>query len=151
MEFLRQHFHGAAAMGLHAFGTLPFWLAAAGVAMAYWFYLLQPAIPAAIARVLRPLIVVMENKYFFDWFNENVLARAARGIGVGLWKGGDTLLIDGVLINGSAKGVGMLARAMRFIQTGRIQAYALTMILGVFALLSWKLWPYIEPQLRVLL
>jgi NADH-quinone oxidoreductase subunit L len=151
MEFLRQHFHGAAAMGLHAFGTLPFWLAAAGVAMAYWFYLLQPAIPAALARVLRPLIVVMENKYFFDWFNENVLARAARGIGVGLWKGGDTLLIDGVLINGSAKGVGMLARAMRFIQTGRIQAYALTMILGVFALLSWKLWPYIEPQLRVLL
>lgn len=104
-------------MGLHAFRTLPFWLAAAA-----WPWLTgstccsRPAIPAAIARVLRPLIVVMENKSL-DWFNENVLARAARGIGVGLWKGGDTLLIDGVLIDGSAKGVGMLARAMRFIRS----------------------------------
>jgi len=142
--------HGAIAMGLHAFVTLPFWLAVAGVAMAYWFYILQPGIPVAIAKALRPLIVVMENKYYFDWFNENVLARGARLLGTGLWKGGDQALIDGVLINGSAKGIGLLARAARFIQTGRITAYALAMILGVFGLMSWKLWPYIEPQLKAL-
>ncbi len=142
--------HGAIAMGLHAFVTLPFWLAVAGVAMAYWFYILQPGIPVAIGKALRPVIVVLENKYYFDWFNENVLARGARLLGVGLWKAGDQAVIDGVLINGSAKGVGLLARAARFIQTGRITAYALAMILGVFALLSWKLWPYIEPQLKAL-
>ncbi|WP_374662387.1 NADH-quinone oxidoreductase subunit L [Inhella sp.] len=143
--------HGAVAMGLHAFVTLPFWLAVGGVVLAWFFYLVKPEIPAACARVFRPLIVVMENKYYMDWINENLLARGARALGVGLWKGGDGALIDGVLIDGSAKGVGLLARAMRLVQTGRIQAYALAMILGVFALLSWKLWPYIEPQLRVLL
>lgn len=142
--------HGALAMGTHAFVTLPFWLAVAGVALAFWFYILQPSIPAAIAKALRPVIVVLENKYYFDWFNEQVLARGARLLGVGLWKAGDQTLIDGVLVNGSAKGVGLLARAARFIQTGRLSAYALAMILGVFVLLSWKLWPYIEPQLKAL-
>jgi NADH-quinone oxidoreductase subunit L len=93
----------------------------------------------------------MENKYYMDWFNENVLARGARLLGVGLWKGGDAGLIDGVLINGSAKGIGLIARAMRYLQTGRISAYALAMILGIFGMLSWKLWPYIEPQLKTLL
>jgi len=143
--------HGAIAMGLHAFVTLPFWLAVAGVAMAYWFYILQPAIPAAIARTLRPLITVMENKYYMDWFNEQVLARAARGLGVGLWKGGDAGLIDGVLVNGSAKLVGLLARVMRLLQSGHLTAYAFAMILGVVGLMSWKLWPTIEPQLRAVL
>jgi NADH-quinone oxidoreductase subunit L len=111
----------------------------------------KPEIPAACARWFRPIIVVMENKYYMDWFNENVLARGARLLGTGLWKGGDTALIDGLLINGSAKGVNLVARAMRYLQTGRLTAYALSMILGVFGLLSWKLWPYIEPQLKTLL
>ena len=120
------------------------------MAVAYWFYILQPSIPTAIARVLRPLIVVMENKYYFDWFNENVLARGARALGTGLWKGGDAAVIDGVLIDGSAKGIGLLARAMRFIQTGRLTAYALAMILGIFGLMTWKLWPSLAPHIKTL-
>ncbi|MBH9553834.1 NADH-quinone oxidoreductase subunit L [Inhella sp. 4Y17] len=151
MDLLKQHFHGAMAMGLHAFTTLPFWLALAGVAVAYWFYILQPSIPAACARVLRPLITVMENKYYMDWINEQILARAVRGLGVGLWKGGDAALIDGVAIDGSAKVVGRLAAWMRRIQSGHLTAYAFAMILGVVGLMSWKLWPTIAPQLRALL
>ncbi|MFN7695867.1 MAG: NADH-quinone oxidoreductase subunit L [Burkholderiales bacterium] len=151
MKVLAEYFLGAAAMGLHAFETLPFWLAVGGVALAYLMYVMKPEIAVACARVFRPLIVVMENKYYMDWFNENVLARGARLLGVGLWKGGDAGLIDGVLINGSAKGIGLIARAMRYLQTGRISAYALAMILGIFGMLSWKLWPYIEPQLKTLL
>jgi NADH-quinone oxidoreductase subunit L len=142
--------HGALAMGAHAFVTLPFWLAVAGVVTAWVFYVLKPEIPAAIARALRPLIVVMENKYYLDWFNENVLARGARMLGIGLWKGGDTVLIDGLLVNGSAKTVGLVAKLGRLAQTGRLTAYALAMILGVVGLMSWKLWPYIEPQLKTL-
>jgi len=151
MAFLRGHFHGAAAMSLHAFTTLPFWLAAVGVGLAYWFYILQPSIPAACAKLFRPLITVMENKYYMDWFNEQILARAARGLGVGLWKGGDAGLIDGVLVDGSAKAVGLLARVMRRVQSGHLTAYALAMMLGVVGLMSWKLWPTIEPQLRAVI
>jgi len=86
---------------------------------------------------------VLENKYYIDWFNENVLAPLARGMGRGLWKGGDQAVIDG-LINGSARAVGGLGSAMRLLQTGFIYWYALVMVLGVFALLSWQLWPYLS-------
>ncbi|PZP29922.1 MAG: NADH-quinone oxidoreductase subunit L [Roseateles depolymerans] len=151
MEELAAEFHGAAAMALHAFSTLPFWLALAGVVTAYVFYMVAPSIPATLAKVLRPLIVVLENKYYMDWINENILARAARAIGVGLWKGGDTALIDGLLINGSAKAVGGIAGLVRRVQTGYLYWYALVMILGVVGLMTWQLWPEIERQFRALI
>ena len=141
MKELASEFHGAAAMAVHALTTLPFILALAGVVVAYVFYIVAPAIPAAIGKALSPLIRVLENKYYLDWFNENVLAAGARLIGRGLWKGGDMGLIDGVLINGSAKLVGGLAGLTRLVQTGHVYWYALVMLLGVFGLLTWQLWP----------
>ena len=150
MEELANEFHGAAAMALHGLSTLPFWLALAGVVTAYVFYMVAPSIPATLAKVLRPLIVILENKYFMDWFNENVLARLARAIGVGLWKGGDGALIDGLVINGSAKAVGGFAGLVRRVQTGYLYWYALVMILGVTGLMTWQLWPYIKPQFSAL-
>ena len=151
MEELAEEFHGAAAMALHGLSTLPFWLALSGVVAAYVCYMVAPAIPAFFAKVLRPLIIILENKYFMDWFNENVLARLARALGVGLWKGGDAGLIDGLIINGSARAVGGVAGLVRRVQTGYLYWYALVMILGVMGLMTWSLWPYIEPQFRSLL
>ncbi|MBV8034311.1 NADH-quinone oxidoreductase subunit L [Roseateles sp.] len=150
MEELAEGFHGAAAMALHGLSTLPFWLALAGVVTAYVFYMVAPSIPATLAKVLRPLIIVLENKYFMDWINENILARAARLIGTGLWKGGDAGLIDGIIINGSAKTVGGIAGLVRRAQTGYLYWYALVMILGVMGLMTWQLWPYIKPQFSAL-
>ncbi len=148
MQHLGEHFHGAFAMAVHGLQTLPFWLAVAGVVTAWWFYLKQPSIPAAIARAASPLVKVLENKYYMDWFNEHVLAVAARGLGLGLWKGGDVGLIDGALVNGSARAVGGLAGWVRQWQTGRLYTYALVMLLGIFALLTWQLWPYFRGLLR---
>jgi NADH-quinone oxidoreductase subunit L len=137
MAELAEHFHGATAMAVHGLSTLPFWLALGGVVTAYVFYMMAPAIPAFFARVLRPLIVIGENKYFLDWFNENVIAAGARLLGRGLWKIGDQGLIDGLLVNGSAKLVGFTASLVRLFQTGYLYHYALVMILGVFALMTW--------------
>ncbi|HIV71448.1 MAG TPA: NADH-quinone oxidoreductase subunit L [Candidatus Aquabacterium excrementipullorum] len=137
MEELAHEFHGATAMAIHGLTTLPFFLALAGVVTAFVFYLVAPQIPAFFARVLRPLIVIGENKYFLDWFNENVIARGARLLGQGLWKVGDQGLIDGLLVNGSAKLVGLTASLVRLFQTGYLYHYALVMILGVFALMTW--------------
>jgi NADH-quinone oxidoreductase subunit L len=150
MEELAHEFHGAAAMALHGLTSLPFWLALAGVVTAYVFYMVAPSIPAMFAKVLRPVIVVLENKYFMDWINENILARAARMLGTGLWKGGDMGLIDGLLINGSARGIGVIAGGVRRLQSGLLYWYALVMILGVIGLMTWQLWPYIWPQFRAL-
>jgi NADH-quinone oxidoreductase subunit L len=86
---------------------------------------------------------VLENKYYMDWFNEHVLAAGARVLGRGLWKGGDVALIDGVVVNGSARAVGGFAGVVRRVQTGLLSWYALAMVLGVFGLLTWQLWPYL--------
>jgi len=137
MAELAHHFHGATAMALHGFQSVPFFLALGGVVTAYVFYLVAPQIPAFFAKVLRPLIVIGENKYFLDWFNENVLAAGARLLGRGFWKVGDVALIDGLLVNGSAKLVGMIGSVVRLFQTGYLYHYALVMILGVVALMTW--------------
>ena len=140
MQTLQSHFHGAVGMATHALSTLPFWLAVAGVATAYVFYMVAPGIPAACSRALAPLVKVMENKYYMDWINEHILAAGARLLGRGLWKGGDVALIDGLAINGSAKVVGWVASLVRLFQTGYIYHYALVMLIGVFALMTWFVW-----------
>ncbi len=143
MAHLAGEFHGAVAMAVHGLQTLPFWLALSGVVVAWWFYLKQPSIPAAIGRALAPLVKVMENKYYMDAFNEKVLAAGSRALGTGLWKGGDTAVIDGVIVNGSARAVGMLAGLSRLVQTGHLYWYALVMLLGVFGFMTWRLWPHL--------
>ena len=147
MAALAKDFHGAAAMALHGLVTLPFWLALAGVVTAWWFYLKQPSIPVAIGKALSPLVRLLENKYYLDWFNEHVLAAGARKLGMGLWKGGDQAVIDGA-INGSARAMGGLAGVLRQAQTGRLYTYALVMLLGIFGLLTWQLWPYFSGFMR---
>jgi NADH-quinone oxidoreductase subunit L len=148
MHEFKEAFDGAVALALHGLTMAPFWLALAGGLTAWWFYLKQPALPAAIARSFGPIVRLLENKYYFDWFNEHVLAAGARLIGTGLWKGGDVGLIDGAVINGSARMVGGLAGVVRQWQTGRLTTYALVMLLGIFGLLTWQLWPYFNGLMR---
>ena len=146
MDELAKAFHGAGAMALHSLGTLPLWLAVAGVVTAYVFYMVKPEIPAAIKARFGGVFRLLENKYYLDWFNENVLARAARLAGTGLWKGGDEAVIDGA-INGSARAMGGLAALGRTLQTGYLYWYALVMIMGVIALMTWQLWPFLMSRI----
>ncbi|WP_309680718.1 NADH-quinone oxidoreductase subunit L [Polaromonas sp.] len=140
MEELAKLFHGPAQMALHGLMTAPFWLALSGVVLAYYMYMVNPALPAAIKRVAQPIYTLLENKYYLDWFNENVLARGARALGTGLWKGGDQALIDGALVNGSWKLVGWVSGVVRRLQSGYIYHYAFGMIVGVFVLMTYFVW-----------
>jgi NADH-quinone oxidoreductase subunit L len=132
-----EHFHGWLAMGLHGFMTVPFWLAVAGVALAWYLYQLRPDIPVDIQRALRPLYNLLDQKYYMDRFNDWFFAGGARSVGGGLWRFGDVGVIDGVLVNGSAKLVGWLASVARKVQSGFVYHYAFMMIIGVFVLLTW--------------
>ena len=147
MEKLAEEFHGAFAMALRALTSLPFLLALAGVVVAYVFYMVAPGIPSAIKARFGFVYTLLENKYYLDWINENVLARLARMTGTGLWKGGDEGLIDGVLINGSASLVGAVAAKGRELQSGHLYWYALVMIMGVIGLMTWQLWPFMAALL----
>lgn len=149
MAELAKHWHGPVAMALHGLTTLPFWFAVAGVALSWYMYLVNPALPAAIKKAVQPVYTLLENKYYMDWFNEHVIARAARGLGVGLWKGGDQAIIDGAAVNGSARLVGWFAGVVRWVQSGYIYHYAFAMLLGVIVLMTYFVsWPMVEPVVK---
>ncbi len=130
--------------GLHAFTTLPFWLAAAGVGSAWYIYMINPAIADRCQKVFLPLYKLLDNKYYMDRFNEIVFAAGSLRIGRGLWKGGDQSIIDGLLVNGSARVVGWFASIARHLQSGFIYHYAFAMIVGVLVLLHFFSGPFIK-------
>lgn len=136
MKELAVNFHGAMEMAVHGLTTLPFWLALAGVASSYYMYMVNPALPTAIKRIFKPIFTVLENKYYFDWFNENVLAAGARRLGALLWAN-DKHVIDGGAVNGSWKLVNLVSGLVRRVQTGYIYHYAFWMIAGVFVLMTY--------------
>jgi NADH-quinone oxidoreductase subunit L len=138
-EFIEE-FHGPLAMALHAVSTPPLYLALAGAVLAWYMYLVNPAVPAAVGRALRPVVVVLENKYYMDWINENILAKTARGLGIGLWKGGDRGLIEAGVVNLSWKLVGLVSGVVRRAQTGFLYHYAFVMIAGVLAFMTYFVW-----------
>jgi NADH-quinone oxidoreductase subunit L len=139
MEELAHEFHGAAAMGLHALSTAPFWLALSGVASAYYCYMVNPKVPAWFHAKFKAIYTLLDNKYYMDKINEIVFAGGARIIGRNLSVAGDRTLIDGLIVNGSARAVGWLATVTRSFQTGYIYHYAFTMIVAVAIYLGYLL------------
>ena len=124
---------------IKGFMAPPFWLALAGVIAAWLFFLKKPEWADAWARALAPLRTLLVNKYYFDWFNENVLCALARGLGKGLWKAGDQILIDGAMVNGTAASVGRLGGLLRHLQSGYLYTYAFWTMIGLALLLGWFL------------
>ena len=136
MTHLGEHFHGAVAMGIHALTSLPFVLALAGVVLSWFFYMKRPDIPAAIQRRFSAIYTLLDNKYYFDKFNDVVFGGGARLLGKAFWRGGDVAVIDGVIVDGSTRLVSMIAAVTRTLQTGYVYHYAFTMIIGVFVLMT---------------
>ncbi len=134
-----EDFEGALSFALHGLIKPPFWFAAAGVATAWLFFLKRPALAGEAARRFHLVYRILCEKYYFDWFNEKVLAALTRGIGVGLWKGGDEGLIDGAMVNGTAEGVGWFGGVLRRVQSGYLYSYAFWMVIGLAVLLGWYL------------
>ncbi|MBA2690214.1 MAG: NADH-quinone oxidoreductase subunit L [Burkholderiales bacterium] len=137
---LAEGFHDATAMSVHGLSSLPFALAVAGVVVAWLFYLKRPDIPAKLAHTFGVLYKLLDNKYYFDRFNDWFFAGGARKVGRGFWRFGDVTIIDGIMVNGTAKLIALFSRIARRFQSGFIYHYAFTMIIGVFGLLSWVLY-----------
>ncbi|MCF8177101.1 MAG: NADH-quinone oxidoreductase subunit L [Sulfuritalea sp.] len=140
MAVMAEQFHGVFGMMAHGVKTLPFWLALSGAATAWFLYIKRPDLPAVIKQKFAVPAMILEEKYGFDRFNDWFFAGGARLLGRGLWKGGDQVMIDGVMVNGTAHFVGWISGLVRLIQTGRIYQYAFFMIFGALALLSFAWW-----------
>jgi NADH-quinone oxidoreductase subunit L len=124
---------------IHGLQAPPFLLATSGVLTAWFLFLRRPGIPAALVERFSGLNRLLVNKYYFDDFNEKVLAPASRALGRRLWRTGDEVLIDGALVNGSARLVGWLSGVFSRVQTGYLYHYAFAMIVGLAAMLGWLL------------
>jgi NADH-quinone oxidoreductase subunit L len=130
-------FTSPSAMVVHGLTQAPTWLALAGVIVAWFLYLKRPELPGKIASSLKLAYNVLEAKYGFDRFNEIFFAGGARRLGTFFWRVGDMLLIDGLLVNGSAKLVGWVSSKVRRVQSGFLYEYAFWMIIGLVLFLTW--------------
>ena len=140
---LKHEFHGVMAMITHGFTALPFWLAMAGAGSAFYLYIVRPDLPAVLRAKWGIVVTILMEKYGLDRFNDWFFAGGARRLGTGLWKGGDVVVIDGIMVNGSANAVGWFSTVVRKLQSGYIYNYAFAMIFGIVLLLSITLWSLI--------
>ncbi len=134
---LGKDYHGVLGFILHGFMGAPLYLAAAGAGVAFYIYMLKPEIADKIKTAAAPLYNLLDKKYFFDEAYQFLFAGGSRGLGKALWKVGDQTVIDGAIVNGSARGVGWVAGVIRHMQTGMLYHYAIAMILGLLLLLTW--------------
>ena len=132
--------HGSFDLVTHALFTPIFWLAAAGVFVAWFLYLKRPDILREISGRMSGLHTLLERKYYFDDLYIRGFAAGGRRVGQFLWTKGDEFIIDGVLVNGTANTVGRLAGVLRHLQTGYLYHYAFAMFIGLTAFLGWILW-----------
>jgi NADH-quinone oxidoreductase subunit L len=136
MAHMREEYHGVGAMMEDVYASPPFWLALAGLALAWYLYIARPNLPGVLRQRFSGIVRILDNKYGLDDFNQWFFAGGAVGLGRALWRAGDVTIIDGLAVNGSAKLVGWISRLAKGIQSGFIYHYAFAMILGVFALLT---------------
>ena len=137
---LAEDFHGPMTFVLHAlvnFSSPAFYLAAAGASVAWYLYVHRPELPAQLQQRLAPLHRLLVNKYYFDWFNEQILARATRSVAGLLSNVGDQLVIDGIAVNGSARLVARVSGIVRNLQSGYLYHYAFAMIIGLAVTVGW--------------
>jgi NADH-quinone oxidoreductase subunit L len=137
MAELEEEWHGVVPFIEHGLLSLPFLLAVAGIVTAWYCYLVNPAMPARIRKAAGALYTLLDNKYYVDRFNDWFFAGGFRRIGAFLSNVGDRSVIDGFFVNGAAKTVALASALLRHIQSGYVYHYAFTMIVGLFALLSW--------------
>jgi len=140
LAHMGEAWHGSRALFVHAVMTPVFWLAVAGVATAWYLYLKRPDIPDTIQQKVSGLYNLLDRKYYFDDLYIKGFAAGGRWFGKFLWQKGDELVIDGMMVNGTARSVGRLAGVLRHIQTGYLYTYAFAMIIGLTVLLGWLIW-----------
>ena len=123
----------------HGLVSAPFLLAFLGIATAWLLYLRRPSLAKRVAMELGPLYALVERKYGFDELYAWLFGSGARNLGKGFWRGGDVAVIDGLMVNGSARVVRWFSSVVRLLQTGLLNQYAVTMLFGVMILAFWFL------------
>jgi NADH-quinone oxidoreductase subunit L len=110
-----------------------------GLLIAFYAYIRRPSFPAAFVGQFDVLHRFLLNKWYFDEIYNVLLVRPALWLGRLLWKGGDEGTIDRFGPDGAAAAVLAGTRLTARIQTGYLYTYALVMLLGVAAAMTWAM------------
>ena len=129
-------YHGIVSFITHAFLYPPVYLAFSGLFVAWLCYIKYPSLPGKLVNRIGFIHKVLVNKYGFDDFNQIVFTDGVRKIGHFLSEFGDIKIIDGVLVNGSARSVRIFSNMIRHIQSGYLYHYAFAIIIGLLLLLA---------------
>lgn len=131
---------------IHSMHEVPLWVKlAATVAMllgfvfAFWAYIKDTSIPAKAAEQLGPIYSFLFNKWYFDEIYDALIIKPAFRIGRFFWKRGDEKTINRFGPDGVAWVVAKGSLAAKRSQTGYVYSYALVMLLGLVAAVSWVL------------
>jgi NADH-quinone oxidoreductase subunit L len=139
LEELGREYHGVMGFIEHGFLGWPFWLAISGIFIAWIFYLKRPDWSTAVKTRFSFIYNILVRKYGFDEFNDAFFAGGGRGFGRLLWQVGDVKLIDGLMVNGTARTIGWFSAIARTVQSGYLYHYAFAIIIGLLLLLGWPL------------
>jgi NADH-quinone oxidoreductase subunit L len=139
IQEISEGYHGVVGFMLHGLMSAPFWLAMSGLGMAWYIYLKNDALAVWAYNKFRWLHTLLDNKYYMDDFNQKVFAKGSLNLGNALWAFGERFLIDGLVVNGSAKAVEWFSGVARHLQTGYLYHYAFSMIVGILLMITWIL------------
>lgn len=110
-----------------------------GFAIAWWGYIKDTSLPERAAEQLGPVYRFVFNKWYFDELYNFLFVRPAFWLGRQFWKIGDVGIIDRFGPNGAAWVVGRGSAIAHRMQTGYLYSYALVMLLGLVAAITWVL------------
>ena len=136
---LKEHFHSAFGLMLHAVVTVPFWMMVGGSLAAWVFTLYRTDWAKKIQERFHRTNYVLESLYGFDRLNDIVFANGSRKLGEFLWRISDMTIIDQFVVNGSARLMRFMGSVIRPVQTGYLYHYAFFMIIGLMLVLTWVL------------
>jgi NADH-quinone oxidoreductase subunit L len=117
----------------------PFTVMLAGLVIAWYAYLRNPKVPAAFVAQFGTLYQFLFNKWYFDELYDFLFVRPAFWLGRQLWKLGDIGVIDRFGPNGAAWVVMKGTVGAKRLQSGYLTSYALVMLLGLVAAISWAM------------
>ena len=136
---LKEHFHSAFGLMLHAIVTVPFWMMVGGSLAAWVFTLYRTDWAKKIQERFHRTNYVLKSLYGFDRLNDIVFVNGSRKLGEFLWRISDMTIIDQFVVNGSARLMRFMGSVIRPVQTGYLYHYAFFMIIGLMLVLTWVL------------
>jgi NADH-quinone oxidoreductase subunit L len=117
-------------------------VAFAGIGLAWYFFVSRPRAADAVATGAAPVHRLLLNKYYVDEIYDATIVQPIKNASTALlWKGVDAGVIDGA-VNGTGAFVGAGSSVLRRLQTGSVRAYAVSVFLGVIAVLGYYIWRF---------